>query len=72
MLRYRQSQEFYRTLLLAMDDKSDKKNEIFAKYREAMFPDVTRHAAKVQFTGQQILERAVLRGPIAIRRSEDV
>ena len=71
VLRYRQSQEFYKTLLLAQAQDSPQRQETFAKYRAAMFPDVARHTGNTMATAQSILDRAVALGPIVIRSSPD-
>lgn len=71
VLRYRQRQKFYETMLTTVDTSNpDHKKfyeESLEKYKEALFPYINKTAADENQRIRQILDSAFLNGPILIK-----
>jgi hypothetical protein len=65
--RYRQDKEFYFTLALLSQEGSKRRQDSFDKYREALFPYISRGIKNEEDVIKSILEKAFLQGPFKIK-----
>lgn len=71
VLRYRQKQKFYETMLTTVDTGNPGHQKFYEEsleqYKESMFPYITKVAADEKDRTRRLLETAFMRGPVVIR-----
>lgn len=71
VLRYRQKQKFYETMLTTVDtgnpDHRKFYEESLEQYKEAMFPYIAKVAEDERARTRQILDSAFTQGPVVIK-----
>jgi hypothetical protein len=65
--RYRREQKYYLALAELHAPASKERQEMFEKYRSAMFPYVIRTAVQHRDRTREILDEAFRSGPIVLR-----